>query len=218
MIMTDSDRAVVAAARTLWNYNILGETVEPVDAAIVLGSHDLRVADYAVHLYGIGVAPIFVFSGGSAPATRGFYTGTEAAAFVARAIDLGMPQEVALLEERAKNTAENLQFSVEVLREHNADPSTLLLIQKPYMERRSRATADVVLPGIRVICTSPPIAFENYPSEAVTFDHFVNTMVGDTQRIMVYPEKGFMSPQAVPEAVSRAYNFLVDAGYTRRLL
>ncbi|WP_432941282.1 hypothetical protein ACQPXM_33295 [Kribbella sp. CA-253562] len=43
-------------------------------------------------------------------------------------------------------------------------------------------------------------------------------LVGDTQRIEVYPEHGFASPQPMPSEVKRAYEHLVDHGYTARLL
>jgi len=43
-------------------------------------------------------------------------------------------------------------------------------------------------------------------------------LVGDTQRIDVYAERGFSIPQRVPDDVRSAYTRLVAAGYTRRLL
>jgi hypothetical protein len=43
-------------------------------------------------------------------------------------------------------------------------------------------------------------------------------MVGDLQRLIVYAEKGWSAPQDVPPEVRTAYERLVAAGYTRRLL
>jgi len=213
-----SDCDLESSAKALWDYQRLGDELGPADAALVLGSHDIRVADYAVELYEAGLAPVFVFSGGAAPATRRFYAGTEAEAFAERAQSLGMPLSVIRVEPRAMHTAQNFQYGLELLEKEQRRPQSLLVIQKPYMERRAKATADVVCPDVRVICTSPPIEFEAYPNGEVSRDHFINTMVGDFQRILEYPRLGFMSEQNVPPEVLEAFDCLVKLGYTERLL
>jgi hypothetical protein len=43
-------------------------------------------------------------------------------------------------------------------------------------------------------------------------------MVGDLQRLIVYGRKGWSVPQVIPDEVMEAYEGLVAAGYTRRLL
>lgn len=43
-------------------------------------------------------------------------------------------------------------------------------------------------------------------------------LVGDTQRITVYAERGFAISQDVPSDVDDAYSRLVEAGYTKRLV
>jgi hypothetical protein len=43
-------------------------------------------------------------------------------------------------------------------------------------------------------------------------------MVGDLQRLLVYARKGWSAPQEVPPEVMEAYERLVAAGYTRRML
>ena len=45
-----------------------------------------------------------------------------------------------------------------------------------------------------------------------------NIMVGDLQRIMIYPEKGWQIAQSVPPEVAEAFTALVGMGYTRRLI
>ena len=42
-------------------------------------------------------------------------------------------------------------------------------------------------------------------------------MVGDLQRIKIYPDKGFQIPQEIPEDVWAAYEALVSAGYDQHL-
>jgi len=46
----------------------------------------------------------------------------------------------------------------------------------------------------------------------------ITMLVGDTQRITVYAEKGFAIPQEIPDNVRVAYERLVAAGFTGRLI
>jgi hypothetical protein len=43
-------------------------------------------------------------------------------------------------------------------------------------------------------------------------------MVGDLQRIRLYPEKGYQIFQEIPDDVWAAYEELVAAGYDRHLI
>jgi hypothetical protein len=49
-------------------------------------------------------------------------------------------------------------------------------------------------------------------------DRVIHMLVGDTQRIWVYPSKGWAAEQEVPDDVRKAYSRLIDAGFTSRLL
>lgn len=45
-----------------------------------------------------------------------------------------------------------------------------------------------------------------------------DAMVGDLQRIKLYAEKGFQIPQDIPDEVWRAYNYLVDQGFSTNVI
>jgi hypothetical protein len=49
-------------------------------------------------------------------------------------------------------------------------------------------------------------------------DDVIGIMVGDLQRIRLYPERGFQIAQEIPEDVWSAYELLVYAGYDRFLI
>lgn len=49
-------------------------------------------------------------------------------------------------------------------------------------------------------------------------DRVLNMLVGDTQRLWVYAEAGFAVPVQVSAVVRAAYDRLVAAGFTRRLV
>jgi uncharacterized SAM-binding protein YcdF (DUF218 family) len=62
---------------------------------------------------------------------------------------------------------------------------TVILVQKPYMQRRAYATFKKVWPDKDVIVTAPQVSFEEYPNEIIKKDDVISIMVGDTQRIKV---------------------------------
>ncbi|CAM5288547.1 hypothetical protein SGRIM128S_02691 [Streptomyces griseomycini] len=46
----------------------------------------------------------------------------------------------------------------------------------------------------------------------------IDMLVGAQQRLMIYPQQGFMIEQRVPDDVITAYERLRDAGFTSRLV
>ncbi|CAM5695751.1 YdcF family protein OS=Streptomyces tendae OX=1932 GN=GUR47_26250 PE=4 SV=1 [Streptomyces tendae] len=55
--------------------------------------------------------------------------------------------------------------------------------------------------------------------DSIGDEHLViDMLVGAQQRLMIYPQQGFMIEQFVPEDVAAAYERLRDAGFTSRLV
>jgi uncharacterized SAM-binding protein YcdF (DUF218 family) len=208
---------ILVEARKLWDYHHLYHIPVPSDCILVLGSHDLRVADRGAELYLQGLAPILIFSGGLGNVTKGIWKVPEADQFARIALDKGVPAEAIFIENQSTNTGENIQFTGELLEEKGLHPHSFLLVQKPYMERRSYATFKKHWPDKELIVTSPQIAFEDYPTAEIPMERVIDIMVGDLQRIRIYPEKGFQIPQEIPDAVWTAYEKLIGWGFTKHL-
>lgn len=105
-----------------------------------------------------------------------------------------------MIENKSANTGENVDFTKRLLDEKGLKFDTFILVQKPYMERRTFATFKKVWPEKSLIVTSPPISFEDYPNEEISKDKVINIMVGDLQRIKLYPGRGFQIFQEIPPA------------------
>jgi uncharacterized SAM-binding protein YcdF (DUF218 family) len=154
--------------------------------------------------------------------TRTFWTEPEADQFAAIAIGLGVPQENILIENRSTNTGENFRFTRRLLIEKGLDPRKFIVVQKPYMERRSFATFRKMWPEKEVIVTSPQVAFDeylgSYTNQALSVDDVISIMVGDLQRIKMYAEQDLQIPQEIPAEVWSAYEELVRSGYDRHLI
>jgi uncharacterized SAM-binding protein YcdF (DUF218 family) len=212
------DAETLELARRVWDYHQLHHKLEKADCILALGSHDLRVAERAAALYLEGYAPLLIFSGGLGRLTTGMWSQSEAARFAAVASAKGVPAEAILLEDRSTNTGENILFTARLLQEKGLNPSSFIVVQKPYMERRSYATFKKHWPDKKLIVTSPQIPFEDYPNEEITMERVINIMVGDLQRIREYPQKGFQIYQEIPEEVWRAYEQLVARGFDKQLI
>lgn len=94
----------------------------------------------------------------------------------------------------------------------------MIVVQKPYMERRAYATFKKIWPEMEVIVTSPPISFRDYTTAFHSKDEIINIIVGDLQRIKMYADLGYQIPQIIPEDVWAAYEELVALGYTSDLI
>ncbi|MFE5755536.1 YdcF family protein [Streptomyces massasporeus] len=207
-----------ADARRLWDYHQMGHSPRPCSVAIGLGSHDLGVADRAVDLYKRGMAPLLLFTGATSPTTRERMPRGEAVHYRERAVELGVPSSDVLVEPRARNTGENIRFSRELLEEAGVEVSSVLLISKPYEERRAYATTRKLWPGVEVVSASSPMTLDEYVDSIGDARLVIDMLVGALQRLMIYPEQGFMISQPLPADVLKAYERLCQAGFTSRLL
>jgi uncharacterized SAM-binding protein YcdF (DUF218 family) len=208
---------VLTDARKLWDYHHLNHIPQRSDCILVLGSHDLRVADRGAELYLQGLAPILIFSGGLGNVTRGVWKDPEADRFARIARDKGVPAEVILVENESTNTGENILFTQRLLNAKGLNPDSFLLVQKPYMERRSYATFKKHWPDKELIVTSPRISFEDYPTPEIPLEKVIHILVGDLQRIRIYPDRGFQIFQEIPDDVWEAYERLVKRGFQQHL-
>ncbi|APE23024.1 YdcF family protein [Streptomyces venezuelae] len=207
-----------ADAQRLWDYHQMGHTPRACSVAIGLGSHDLGVADVAVDLYKRGMAPLLVFTGATSPTTRERMPRGEAVHYKERAIELGVPASAVMVEPRARNTGENIRFSQDLLTDAGIAVTSILLISKPYEERRSYATARKLWPDVEVVSASSPMTLREYVDSIGDARLVIDMLVGALQRLLVYPAQGFMISQQVPDDVLDAYDRLSTAGYTSRLL
>ncbi|WP_416900848.1 YdcF family protein [Micromonospora echinospora] len=215
VVIPDGIRADV---ETLWRYHDLGHELRPCDVGIGLGSHDLGVAVVAARLFHEGLFPWVVFTGANAPTTVEWFPRGEAVHYREYAVEHGVPAESVLVEPRATNTAENLGYSRRLLAEGGIAVRSVLLMSRPYQQRRAFATCKLVWPDVEVLCASNPLGLDEYVRGIGDVRRVVDMLVGDTQRIEVYAERGFAVSQEVPGEVRAAFDRLVAAGYTSRLV
>lgn len=219
----ETEENIDQLAQKIWDYHNIRQELQKADLIFVLCSHDIRVAEYASELYLSGWAPYILFSGGVAHQNdllRTSWNMAEADKFAEIAMEKGVPKDKILIENKATNTGENFRLSYELLKEKKIPHKKIIIAQKPYMLRRAYATFMKQWPGERVdvVLTSPPLTFLDYPNEEISKDKLINIIVGDVERIKVYPEMGFQVSQDIPDDVWEAYEELVGLGYTKHLV
>jgi uncharacterized SAM-binding protein YcdF (DUF218 family) len=216
------DERLRTLVEKVWDYHRLNHQLSKADAILVLCSHDTVVAQRGAQLFLEGWAPLLIFSGGLGSITERLFDEPEADRFARIAERIGVPRTAIVVENQSTNTGENILFTRALLAERQLDPASFIVVQKPYMERRSYATFRKLWPEKPLVVTSPQISLDEYlktcSHEALSVDDVISIMVGDLQRIRLYPDKGFQIHQDIPEDVWDAYTQLVNAGYDKRLV
>jgi uncharacterized SAM-binding protein YcdF (DUF218 family) len=202
----------------LWDYHNMHHRLRPTDVGIGLGSHDVGVAHYTAELFAKRIFPLIVFSGANAPTTLARFPRGEALHYREEAVALGVPATRILVETQATNTGENITFTRDLLDKQGVVVSSVTLISRPYQQRRAYATCRRLWPEVEVVCASKDLSLTEYVEQIGDPKRVVDMIVGDTQRIETYAQRGFAIAQEVPEPIRIAYERLVAAGYTSRLI
>ncbi|WP_210573764.1 YdcF family protein [Streptomyces sp. GESEQ-4] len=202
----------------LWDYQQMHHEPRPCSVGIGLGSHDLGVADTTVDLYRRGMMPLIVFTGATSRTTQDRMPRGEAEHYRDRAVELGVPADAIVVEPRARNTGQNITLSRGFLEERGISVSSVLLVSKPYEERRAYATARKMWPEVEFVSASTSMTLTEYVDSIQDARLVIDMLVGSLQRLLIYPAQGFMVVQEVPDEVIRAYERLASGGFTSRLV
>ena len=80
------------------------------------------------------------------------------------------------------------------------------------------ATFQALWPEMPARVSSPAIDMLDYPNRDISMEDMLHIMVGDFQRILVYPQKGFHVEQQISDFVMTAYHYLLKEGYNHHLV
>lgn len=207
-------------AKAIFNYMLLDMPIEKSDAILGLGSSEKRVAERSSQLLLDGYSDLLVFSGGYGKITQHSNNSPEAEVFKNIALNMNVPTEKILTEDKSSNTGENIRFTEKLLNDEGIKIKSLIVVTKPYMERRAYATLKKQWSdsNIQLIVTSPQLSYEDMFTDPQSKEQFINIMVGDLQRIKVFPSLGFQIEQDIPDSIWQSFNALVDAGFTKQLI
>lgn len=205
----------------LWDYLGMHQTPQKADCIVGFGNFNTNIARRAAELYHQGYAPKILFTGGLGRNTQGLLPEPEAVRFAKVAMECGVPEGDILLEDRSRNTKENIEFTRQLLREAGIPHEHILGVHQPFMERRITAAMGVYWPELHFTVTSPQVTIRQYLEDArnqgITENAAVSVIVGDFQRIDLYAKLGYQLPQYIPEEAWQAFRQLVAMGYDKQL-
>jgi uncharacterized SAM-binding protein YcdF (DUF218 family) len=214
----EPSREDLVQARILLEAQTVRDPLSPCEALIVLCSYDTRVAEYAADLFREQLAPLLLFSGKEGANTEGRFSATEAEVFADIALRSGVPSEAILLEKEARNTGENVRFSRALLAARGIPVRKVIAVQKPFMGLRVRATFQKVWPEVEVLITAPPQALEELAPPGMRLSEVIAIMVGDFERVLEYPKRGYQTEQPLSDQARAAFEYLKQRSYTGRLI
>lgn len=205
-------------ASKLWDFHKINDTPLACDVIVGLGSYDEAVAIKCANLLRQGFANHIIFTGKEGNWTAGKSKKTEARQFQEIALLQGVPSEQILLEEEATNIGQNIIFSQKIMQQRGW--SKAIFVTKPQTTLRTRLTLQAQAPQMSSASKVLSPDYASIDSFLVKFGitQLFNEMVGDVERIILYPQKGFQAGIDIPKHVLEAYETLKDLGFTNHLM
>ncbi|MDO6526394.1 YdcF family protein [Motilimonas sp. 1_MG-2023] len=213
-----SEQQVDHYGQLLWHDLVLYSPLKAASCIIVMGSIDIRTAQRASELILQGLAPYVVFSGNCGRNTEGLFKKTEAEVFADVARQAGVPASHVLLEPKATNTGENVKFSMALLAERGIQVDSVILVHKDFATKRAFATFKQHFPDIEVMVAGPQLTYSSYPNDVIDKTLLIHTLVGDMQRMKLYPMLDYQVEMPIDSEAWQAYQALVLAGFTEQII
>jgi len=118
--------------------------VQHADVILVPGCSQPKIMEKAAELYHKGFAQYILPTGGANHEIYKYKTEWEYLKTIG--VELGVPEEAILKEDRARNTFENARLSLEVLNKNKINIKKVILVCKSYHSRRALLTYQIIFP------------------------------------------------------------------------
>jgi len=215
------EKEIINALQEIWNYMRLDQSLEKCDLIMGCGCSNLEIPIKCAKLYKEGYAKKILFTGGLGKITKNFFNKSEAEIYKDIAIKQGVNEKDILIETKSKNTVENFKFSSNILKNNNIKSDKILIVHGSLSQRRTLSCAKAVLKDKTFLITSPDITFEDFLNKLKENKHAIDTIstiVGNIQRLIIYPQFGWQQETKVPENIINAYYLLKELGFSKYIL
>ena len=169
----------------IWNYMNINNNIVHCDLIIGCGCANLDIPVRCAELLKMGYANKILFAGGKGKITQEKYLKSEAEIFADIAIKNGVSKDQIILETKSTNTGDNFK---------------------------------VVFKDKELFITSPKITFAEYFDKLIKKNDSeirkeISVIVGDIQRLILYPYFGWQVKTDVPKNIIEDYYFLKNIGF-----
>lgn len=106
------------------------------------------------------------------------------------------------------------------MKENKLKTKSIIVVQKPYEVRRSTAVAEKLYGDKKVYITSPDFSIDHFVEyfndiEQSSLSDIISEIVAEINILEKYPRYDMLIPQRIPKEVKKAYEYLVNKGYTK---
>ena len=208
----------INSAKNIWDFLKINQDLTKSDLILVLGNSDIRTVDKAVELYKKNYANKIIITGGLGRISSNLFDKPEAVVFKNIAVQKGVKDLDIEIESNSTNTFDNFRFTKKMIDESKVSVKSIIIVTKPYMEKRAYLMAKEIFHNTNLTVTSPDIEFSNYPNQILTKEFVINMLVGEIQRLIIYASHSEIEKVNMPKDILQNYNYLIEKGYTKQLL
>jgi uncharacterized SAM-binding protein YcdF (DUF218 family) len=172
------------------------------DAIFVFGHIDKRVAEHTGNLFLKNKASKIIISGGIGTAKKdpaGFPS--EAEYFSSVIKNMGVPENIIFLENKATNTLENVLFGMKKAQEEKLAVNSVIIVSVPFLLCRAQATFLKHYPDIKIYKSS--FSVENIDYNNISS---IKRLLAEVDRLDTYAQKGDIAKVQIPNVVREAYS------------
>lgn len=213
------DFELINALKVMWDYLSLNMPLEKADLIIGCGCRNLKIPKRCAELYSQNYGKNILFCGGYGKLTGDFLK-PEAEIFKDIAIESGVPKNKIFVESKSTNTGDNFKFSLEIIEKNNLKFDKILIVHNTLSARRTLNCAKAVIPNKDIRITGINNTFERFIESLKNMNtenaiNNISVIVGDIQRIIIFPQFGWQVEDEVPEEVIKNYNILKKRGFNK---
>ena len=206
------------ALKIIWDYMFLKQELVKCDLIIGCGCHDKQIPVLCAELLKKGYGEKIIFTGGLGKITQDLFAKSEAETYRDIALACGVSSEQILIENQSTNTGDNFKFSAILIAEKNLKADKILIVHRGIYQRRTLNVAKTVLPDSEIFITAPSVSFEEFitfldNSDDEEVKRSISVIVGNIQRLIIYPQFGWQTKEKIPFSVLKAYKILKEIGY-----
>ena len=213
-------REKIKILEEIWNYMKLDMKIEKSDLILGCGCANLNIPIKCAELLKNNYADNILFSGGLGKITVDSFDKTEAEKYREIAIEQGIDKNKIFIENKSTNTGDNFRFSLKVIEKYNIKSDKIIIVHNNLSQRRTLSAAKAIMKNKKLVITSPNRTFsqfiERLNNETEEQEkNIISVIVGDIQRIIIFPQLGWQLENDVPEQIVEDYYKLKNMGYTK---
>jgi len=189
------------------------DKLQKANVIIGFGHFDMNIPKHCCELYLKDFGRKIIYTGGKGAGSADFKN-AEAIEFLhyTREQYPQIPVNDIIVENRSVNTGENIRFSMDMMKEVSADFNfesgikSAILVATPARQLRVYLTVKMYLKEIQLINLPPETTLEeNFALFKQKNESFSKQLIGELDRLRIYPAQGLCEKIEIPGTVLEAY-------------